>query len=302
MLKNFGIKVRELRAEKGLTKEIFCQDETELSIRQLTRIENGQSLPNLSKVVYIASRLGVSVGTLTDGEVVELPRRYKEIKYLLLHTPTYGNQAKLEERESLFDDIFNNYYDHLPEDEQLIMDALQSKLDIHFSDNINFGRGILNDYFDQVLLKDYYQLNDLIIIDLYLSCLTINGLEDSIFRQSAFDRIIEVLICQGDSLPLDDLFMLNNVLLNNFELFFLLKKHKEIEEIILLSNNIMQKIHDFHKKPVVNILEWKYYLLVKNDVKKAEESYHSAVMLAQLIGNAYLAEKLEEEWAQDLKK
>ena len=82
MLKNFGIKVRELRAEKGLTKEIFCQDETELSIRQLTRIENGQSLPTLNKVVFIAKRLGVSVGSLTDGEMIRFRfnahiRRYR---------------------------------------------------------------------------------------------------------------------------------------------------------------------------------------------------------------------------------
>lgn len=86
MLKDFGKKIKSLRLEKGLTKEAVCLDESQLSTRQLTRIESGQSTPTLNKAVYIAGRLGVTLGYLTDGENVELPSRYKELKYLLLRT------------------------------------------------------------------------------------------------------------------------------------------------------------------------------------------------------------------------
>ena len=81
MLKDFGKKIKSLRLEKGLTKEAVCLDESQLSTRQLTRIESGQSTPTLNKAVYIAGRLGVTLGYLTDGENVELPSRYKELKY-----------------------------------------------------------------------------------------------------------------------------------------------------------------------------------------------------------------------------
>ena len=77
-MKAFGEKVRQLREERGISREAFCGDETELSIRQLYRVETGQSIPTLNKVTYIAQILGVSIGELTDGKTFELPARYKE--------------------------------------------------------------------------------------------------------------------------------------------------------------------------------------------------------------------------------
>ena len=42
-----GKKLRRLREEKGLTREVLCNDESELTVRQLVRIEKGESLPSL---------------------------------------------------------------------------------------------------------------------------------------------------------------------------------------------------------------------------------------------------------------
>lgn len=299
MLKNFGNKVKNYRVERNLTKEDFCQDESELSIRQLTRIENNQSLPTLSKVVYIAKRLGMSVGSLTDGEKLGLPRRYQEIKFHLLRTPTYGDRQKLVERELLFDEIYNDYYEELPEDERLIVDALQSKLDIHFSGDINFGAGLLRDCFAQILRKDRYRVNDLIIIDLYFHCLEVHGLKRPFFCKQDFDQILETLLQQEDQLPLAELFILNNVLLNNFQHLFALKKYKEIKEVIAIANRIMQKTHDFHKKSVINVLEWKYFLHVEKNIERAKTSYQSALSLAQILSNSYLENRLQKEWEQE---
>ncbi|SFC83969.1 Helix-turn-helix domain-containing protein, partial [Streptococcus gallolyticus] len=91
-MEKFGIKVRALREEKGISREEFCGDETELSVRQLARIESNQSIPSLSKAQFIANQLGVTLGTMTDGDSLELPRRYEELKYLLIRTPTYGDK------------------------------------------------------------------------------------------------------------------------------------------------------------------------------------------------------------------
>ena len=299
MLEDFGERVKHLRLEKGLTKEVFCQDESELSMRQLTRIESGQSVPTLRKAVYIAERLGVTLDYLTDGKGIDLPNRYKKLKYLLLRTPTYGDQEKLAEREAYFDEIFNHFYDILPEEEQLVVDALQSKLDVHFSENIDFGVGILNDYFDQILMRKRYQLNDLIIIDLYFSCLTISDLSPDIFDLDKYDKLMHLLLKQSAHLPLEDLFVLNNVLLNNFGILLLLEKYDIIKELIAVANDIMMKTSDFQKKPIVSMLEWKYCLLAeKNDIE-ARKSYDSAILFAELTENSILKEKLEKEWQKD---
>lgn len=47
-MKRFGDKIKNLRALKGLTQEEVCGDQTELSVRQLARIEAGKSVPTLN--------------------------------------------------------------------------------------------------------------------------------------------------------------------------------------------------------------------------------------------------------------
>ena len=45
-----GRRIRTLRTEKGLSREAFCGDEKELTVRQLGRIETGNNLPSLAKL------------------------------------------------------------------------------------------------------------------------------------------------------------------------------------------------------------------------------------------------------------
>lgn len=59
-LREFGKKIKRLRLAKKISRSEFCGDESELSIRQLIRIENGESRPILTKLKYIAERLGCS--------------------------------------------------------------------------------------------------------------------------------------------------------------------------------------------------------------------------------------------------
>ncbi|HEP4110397.1 TPA: transcriptional regulator Rgg4/ComR, partial [Streptococcus pyogenes] len=169
MLEHFGGKVKVLRLEKRISHEDLCGDESELSVRQLARIELGQSIPSLSKVIFIAEALNVSVGYLTDGADLELPKRYKELKYLILRTPTYMDDGKLQVREEQFDEIFEDYYDKLPEEEKIIIDCLQATLDTLLSENTNFGIDLLQEYFNQIKTKVRFRQNDLILLELYLA-------------------------------------------------------------------------------------------------------------------------------------
>ena len=47
-----GKKLRRLREEKGMTREVLCNDESELTVRQLVRIEKGESLPSKKIRIY----------------------------------------------------------------------------------------------------------------------------------------------------------------------------------------------------------------------------------------------------------
>ena len=58
-INDLGDKVRLLREEKGLSRPVFCGDESELSVRQLVRIEKGEfrptikTLKNLIKIFFL---------------------------------------------------------------------------------------------------------------------------------------------------------------------------------------------------------------------------------------------------------
>lgn len=56
-MQGLGLKMKELRKKKQMTREALCGDESELSVRQLARIESGQSNPSLAKSLFIAKKI-----------------------------------------------------------------------------------------------------------------------------------------------------------------------------------------------------------------------------------------------------
>lgn len=298
-VKKFGNKIRILREKKGISREEFCGDETELSVRQLARIELNQSIPNLSKAQFIANRLGVKLGTLTDGDSLELPKRYKELKYLILRTPTYKDEKRVNLRDSYFDEIYSDFYDDLPEEEQLIVECMRSKADVFLTDNSNLATKLLEDYFHQTKSKSHYSINDLIIIDLYMVCANASNYEYFMFDKDEFIGIAKNLLEQENHFSLAEIFVLNNILFGSLSLLVDLKMWAEVELTLDVLKGIMAKIQDFHKKPVLNMIEWKYILERFGQTEKAQKLYEEAVLYANLIGDVYLANKITEEWIKD---
>ncbi|SFC88322.1 hypothetical protein SAMN05660328_1207, partial [Streptococcus gallolyticus] len=179
-----------------------------------------------------------------------------------------------------------------------IIDCLQAKLDVHFSDDVNFGEGILNDYFDQVNRKQLFNINDLILIDLYFICLESAKTTEGIYSITFYDKLMKRLINQKRISPETDL-ILNNVLLNNIDLAFKYGRENYVERVIEISNSIMTEIHDFQRRPILSLVEWKYYLKFKHDFVAAEQSFTNATLFARLVGDTYLENKLKEEWKLD---
>ena len=96
-INELGEKVRLLREEKGLSRPVFCGDESELSVRQLVRIEKGEFRPTIKTLEYIAERLEIPSYVLMP-DYKELPKRYQELKYFLLHHPDYGDTKSYRNR------------------------------------------------------------------------------------------------------------------------------------------------------------------------------------------------------------
>ncbi|HEP6141502.1 TPA: transcriptional regulator Rgg4/ComR [Streptococcus pyogenes] len=301
MLEHFGGKVKVLRLEKRISREDLCGDESELSVRQLARIELGQSIPSLSKVIFIAKALNVSVGYLTDGADLELPKRYKELKYLILRTPTYMDDGKLQVREEQFDEIFEDYYDKLPEEEKIIIDCLQATLDTLLSENTNFGIDLLQGYFNQIKTKVRFRQNDLILLELYLAYLDIEGMDGQYSDKIFYDSLLDNLSEQFEQFELDELFIVNKIIIDISSLSLKNNRLDNLEKAIEMSQKIMAKIQDWNRMPILKLIEWKYFLIKQKDIIKAEQSFMKACLFAQMTADQYLENKLIQEWEKDVK-
>ncbi|VHA81921.1 transcriptional regulator Rgg4/ComR [Streptococcus pyogenes] len=301
MLEHFGGKVKVLRLEKRISREDLCGDESELSVRQLARIELGQSIPSLSKVIFIAKALNVSVGYLTDGADLELPKRYKELKYLILRTPTYMDDGKLQVREEQFDEIFEDYYDKLPEEEKIIIDCLQATLDTLLSENTNFGIDLLQEYFNQIKTKVRFRQNDLILLELYLAYLDIEGMDGQYSDKIFYDSLLDNLSEQFEQFELDELFIVNKIIIDISSLSLKNNRLDNLEKAIEMSQKIMAKIQDWNRMPILKLIEWKYFLIKQKDIIKAEQSFMKACLFAQMTADQYLKNKLIQEWEKDVK-
>lgn len=290
-----------LRLEKRISREDLCGDESELSVRQLARIELGQSIPSLSKVIFIAKALNVSVGYLTDGADLELPKRYKELKYLILRTPTYMDDGKLQVREEQFDEIFEDYYDKLPEEEKIIIDCLQATLDTLLSENTNFGIDLLQEYFNQIKTKVRFRQNDLILLELYLAYLDIEGMDGQYSDKTFYDSLLDNLSEQFEQFELDELFIVNKIIIDISSLSLKNNRLDNLEKAIEMSQKIMAKIQDWNRMPILKLIEWKYFLIKQKDIIKAEQSFMKACLFAQMTADQYLENKLIQEWEKDVK-
>jgi transcriptional regulator with XRE-family HTH domain len=63
LLKNFGIRLRELRLKKDLSQEVLAY-EADIPISQIGRIERGEVNATLSTLKKIANALGISLSEL----------------------------------------------------------------------------------------------------------------------------------------------------------------------------------------------------------------------------------------------
>ena len=301
-MNELGEKVRILREEKGLSRPVFCGDESELSVRQLVRIEKGEFRPTIKTLEYIADRLEIPSYVLMP-DYKELPKRYQELKYFLLHHPDYGDKELQEQKEEYFDEIFENFYDALPRDEKMIVDCLQAIDEVRATDNEQYGIALLDESFEELWNQREFSFSDLLKIRLYFLCSYLENIKKGqlfISEQQKLQLMFQKVCNNVENSGTDNLFLVRDVLfaglgscelLNDLELFKL-----AVEKL----NWISEKTRDFQKQPIVLMVEWKYYL--QTDYDTAKQKYEEAKMMARMFGNEKLIVSLDNEWSEDLER
>lgn len=297
--KEFGQKIRTLREEKGITREMLCGDETELSVRQLARIESGESKTSLTKINYIADNFGMTLYELMP-DYIDLPEEYLSLKYDVLRTPIYGEDRKKDWRDNILTEIYDEYYDDLPEEEQLAVDTIQSFFDVHDTSEVIYGREILEEYFFQISHKEKYSVNELLMIRLFLEHARFTDLETSPKEKFIFQHLLDTLPNQVSLVNPKDLFVLRDVL---FVLVAVTETKKEENYLPIIIETLEQMMHrtqDYQKLPILKMVSWKYEIYVHQNMKDAMRLYEEAKISAQMIGDINLLDKIEIEWNSDM--
>lgn len=286
-----GNNIRMARLNKNFTQADVCGDESELTIRQLARIENGQVLVSLSKLLFLSKVLNFPVKDIVDIEKIEIPKRYLELKNKLIRAHTYGDEKRIGILEEMFDEIYENFYDRLPEEEQLLVEVLQVQLDVFSSRDVTYGLALLEEYLHQILKKKKYSYNDLLIINLYFVCCAI-GLEDKTY----FEELSKKVLLYIDYSDNERIYILERILIG-------ILTQVKIEDYLIYTKvfrEITESTNNFQHKPVIYAFEAKYYLKVEKDCKKAEQSYNKAIEFANMLNDKVLADNLIKEKELDL--
>ena len=162
-----GKRIREERERQGLTREQVCDTEDELTVKQLMRIELGRSLPTIVKLQYISDKLDVSLNYLLGETKLEIPEDYYRSKYKLMKSPVYGDPGRIKKKLKDIEDLYEKYIEVLPKEELLAIDIIERTLNFMIMEEEDPIEEVFEDYFTQVLRKDKYSLNDLLLIKYY---------------------------------------------------------------------------------------------------------------------------------------
>ena len=291
-----GKRIREERERQGLTREQVCDTEEELTVKQLMRIELGRSLPTIVKLQYISDQLNVSLNYLLGESQIELPKKYYQTKYNLMKSPVYGDPQRIKKKLKAIEELYEKYIEILPEDELLAIDIIERTLNfIAEGEGEDLVEIVFEDYLNQVLKKEEYTLNDLLLIKYYsVQC------QSSSYDESIIENFRKKLIkqrLQGDELTNVELLGALSAIAGIYVM------HHEYEHMKSLVDKMYEIIHSIMQhsyQPGITMLEAKYYLYYENNIEKATELYHTATLLAEAFGDQVFIQNLKMEINKDL--
>ena len=290
-----GKRIREERERQGLTREQVCDTEDELTVKQLMRIELGRSLPTIVKLQYISDKIGVSLNYLLGETKLDIPEEYYRSKYKLMKSPVYGDTGRIKKKLKDIEDLYDNYIDVLPEEELLAIDIIERTLKFMIMEEEDPIEEVFEDYFTQVLRKDKYSLNDLLLIKYYGFQCQIGDYDKEIVESFRCKLINQEL--QGEELVNVELL---GALSTIAGIYVMHHEYRNMKTIVDKMHTVIDKTLQHAYKPAVLIFEAKYYLYFENDLDKAREIYNTAQVLSQVFGDEVFIKNLKMEMEKDL--
>ncbi|SJZ66958.1 Helix-turn-helix domain-containing protein [Pilibacter termitis] len=295
-LGNIGEKIRLLREKKGISRETVCEDERDLTYKQLGRIERGESRPTLETLAFIAQQLDVDIADLLS-EKKELPKRYLELKNLLFRgIKVYQNEERAETVDEQFDEIYNNYFEDLPRYEQDTIELKQILHDMTLTKTAGSAEEIIAESFDRVYKKDDLDLNDFLIIKLYFNLSILKNEVDTEEVKTLSQKVIEKIESAIDL----ELLVIGSILTSIAIILIEKKNYEELLKIIEIGEKLRKKTLDFRSKPVFCMLKGKCILFHQKDPELAKQHYQEAITSAEMLEDSFLSEKIKEELRNDL--
>ena len=290
-----GKRIREERERLGLTREQVCDTEEELTVKQLMRIELGRSLPTIVKLQYISDKLGVSLNFLLGETKLDIPEEYYQAKYKLMKSPVYGDSERIKKKLQDIEDLYDNYIDILPEDELLTIDIIERTLNFMTKGEEDAIETIFEDYLTQVLKKEAYSLNDLLLIKYYTFKCQVGDYDEEIVESFRCKLINQEL--QGEELVNVELL---GALSTIGGIYVMHHDYRNMKTIVDKMHTVIDKTLQHAYKPAVLIFEAKYYLFYENNRDKAAELYNTATVLAEAFGDQVFIKNLKMEIKKDL--
>ena len=291
-----GKRIREERERLGLTREQVCDTEEELTVKQLMRIELGRSLPTIVKLQYISDKLGVSLNYLLGETKLDIPEEYYQAKYKLMKSPVYGDLERIKKKLQDIEELYEKYIDILPEDELLTIDIIERTLNfISEEKKEDLVEIVFEDYLNQVLKKEEYTLNDLLLIKYYsVQC------QGSSYDKTTIEHFRMKLIkqrLQGDELSNVELLGALSAIAG---IYVMHHDYKNMKTIVDKMYEVMHSIMQHSYQPGIAMLEAKYYLFYENNRDKATDLYNKAILLAEAFGDQVFIKNLKIEIEKDL--
>lgn len=292
--KEIGHRIKELRELKGISRAELCADESQLSHRQLIRIEQGDSVAGVDKIQFIAQQLGTTLVELLSDKQTILPESYLLLKQKLRENP-YLDKKLLLEKFEILDTIYQDYIDILPEEELLFLEIMERLLQIRQSKEGLSPKVIFSEWFSHFSHKTFYDLNDVLIANYYLQYTQVQN----DFDKTELQQICDILLSIEISLDNDFNRALLNTLGNATTVGVLHNDYSFMKPLLDRMNEIINKIKDYAIKPQLLSSEAKYYFYEKGDKDKASNLYNLAEQLCKIYNNDILLDMVREERKKD---
>jgi transcription activator plcR len=166
---------------------------------------------------------------------------------------------------------------------------------VYVSENSDFGEGLIEEYFEQLLLKTNYDTNDLLILHLYFLKCTLNAKP----IDNVFENIYSNILGQNNFSDVIYIHLIQRVIVSIVLYHFNIEYYDLIPQTLSAVREIMDEIQDFALLPTVDFFEAKYYIHTNANKNLVLGYYDKAINGAELLNDKAFKDRVIEEKNKD---